>query len=502
MKLNHGNLWFGTEESYEQFVAAKDSVAHLVAQGEAAVKLKLMELRAGKAGSDDIFAMPSLVNISGGIATIDISGSLVNGFAGFGRFFGVLGYGDIQEALQEALASKDAKTILLNIDSGGGQVAGVQDTGNLIRQVAAVKPVIAYTDGVMASAAYWLGVSADKVYGSNLAQVGSVGTLIVHMEMSKAIEAGGRKVTMIRYGDYKALANSYEPLSDKGKEQLQSLANASGKIFVEYTADRRGTTPAKFQATMGEGRVFMGEDANAVGLLDGVMSFSDVMKTVKSLDNNLTGAHNSPNSKRTSSMKAKLSTKTLLAIAAGVALDGLGLSAPEANAEGIALEATALTALTAEATELVAAVAAARTAAVDTAVTAAVATATTELTSKLSAAELAAKTLGDKVTILEAAATDLTGKLNASATLSASQATIVKDSISVMSVALGGTADVGAALSGADLMAEHERLKASFVKKFPAGGVAAVNVDFKPKDTVKANGPNAHFRSLLQKSAA
>jgi signal peptide peptidase SppA len=499
MKISQSNLWFGTDESYSVFVDAQKQLEALYAQGENAIKMKIVEMKGGQGG--DPFAMPSLLQVEGGVGVIDISGSLVNGSSGFMRLFGVLGYADIQQALQEAALSKDVKSVLLRVDSGGGQVNGVEDTGLAIRTLAADKPVTTYADGTMASAAYWLGVSADHVLGGNTSQVGSVGTLIVHTEISKALEQSGRKVTMVRFGDYKASANAYEPLSDKGKAELQSLADQSGQIFVDYTAERRGVTPAKFQATMGEGRVFMGQKAADVGLLDSITNLQGAIAYAKSLDKANTPAHNPAKPQRNSTMKAKLSKKTLLAIAAGVALDALGLSAPEANADGVKLEAQDLVALTAEATELIAARTASLPAVVDNAaaVTAATAPLTaqiTELTAAAAKAKADLEAATGKVALAEAAATTLNGQLKVSTELGAELAAIVKDSASVMSVALGGTAESAAALVGAELLSEHARLKEQFAKKFPQGGVAAVQ-PLKPNVKAAGDGPSAMFRSLV-----
>lgn len=495
MKSSQSNLWFGTDESYGVFVDAQKQVAGLYAQGESAIKMKILEMKGGS--ESDPFALPSMLHVQDGLGVINVSGSLVNGSAGFMRLFGVVGYTDIQEALAEAAMNKDVESVLLHIDSGGGQVSGLEDAGLAIQGLSAMKPTVSYSDGTMGSAAYWLGASADAVLSGKTSQVGSVGTLIVHTEMSKALEQAGRKVTMVRYGTHKALANSIEPLSEAGKLELQALADQAGKIFVEYAAERRGTTPAKFQATMGEGRVFMGQKAMDVGLVDNITNLQGAMSYTKSLDKKKMPAQNPAQPKRNSAMKATLSKKTVLAIAAGDALDSLGLQAPEANAEGIALEADAQAALVAEATEVHAAQAAAVLAAV-TAATEPLTAEVADLTTKLAAASEVVAAATSKVTIAEAAATTLTGQLTASTELGAGLAAIVKDSVTVMSVALGGAPDIAAALVGSELLAEHTRLKDAFIKKFPSGGVAAVNAEYKPNAGIKGAGPSAQFRSLVK----
>jgi hypothetical protein len=319
------------------------------------------------------------------------------------------------------------------------------------------------------------------------------------MERSKQLEANGVTATIVRFGKFKALNNPVEPLSAEGKAQLQTLADDAGQIFVDYVAGRRGVTSAEFQKTMGEGRVFPGRKAADVGLTDGVMSLDQAMAHMKTLDTSSSAAHNSRSSTRGTHMKVAFAKKTILAIAAGTALDQLGLGAPEANAAGTKLEGDALAAFQTEAGEVKAAF--------DGAVKTAVEAATTDLNTKLTAATEAStkaaadlKTAQEELVIAKSAATDLNGKLTVSADLAAKASEIVKQSMSVMSVALGGAADVGASLTGTELLAEHARLAEQFQKKFPAGGVAAVNAAAKP--TVAASAVSPQFLHLVQANAA
>lgn len=489
------NLWFGTEESFQAYEAAATQLSALMAQGEDALKTAIRMFGGGD--GEDPFGMPSLVKVVDGVAQIDVSGSLVNGSSGFMRLFGVLGYSDITGALGQVAAmhaAGEVKSGVLMIDSGGGAVNGVQDAGQMIQAIGAKMPLVAYTDGSMFSAAYWLGASANEVIASNTSQVGSVGTLIVHMDATKALEMSGRKATLIRHGEFKAIANPFEPLSADAKAQLQSLADGSGKIFVNYVAGRRGMTASDFQATAGEGRVFLGDPAKKVGLVDAVMGYNDLMTKMKKLDTSNSRAHNS-RAKGNSSMKAHLSKKSLLAIATGVALDALGLSAVEANAEGITLEAADLAALTVEAQELITA----RDAALAVAKAAASTEAKAEIEPLLTKAQADLKAATDKVALLEAGTAGLTGQVAAANEMAATSAGIVRASLGVMQVALGGSGEIASTLVGKELLAEHEKVKEQFTKKFPVNGVAAVNLPIKKPDAAKS-GPSPEFLARLGKT--
>ena len=157
-------IWAGSETSLQ---AAIDGLAKLEASSN----------------EDEPCDEPRLLSVADGLATITIKGPLVNMDHPMLRFFGMTGYPEIRDALVAAVNDPEVKEILLDIDSGGGQVAGCDDTGNLIRAVHKVKPVTTYSD-TMASAAYWLGCSAGKVYSNKSALVGSIGVIATFKAVS------------------------------------------------------------------------------------------------------------------------------------------------------------------------------------------------------------------------------------------------------------------------------------------------------------------------------
>lgn len=210
--------------------------------------------------------------VHGGVAVMTIKGSLLNASIprDIAAWFGVSTYELIQESLNTAAQDQNVKHILLDIHSGGGAVAGVSDTANLIADINAnVKPVTSFTDSMMASAAYWLGCSAGRVFSSRTAAVGSIGVISTHFEYSKEMEQDGVTVTVLRAGEYKALASPYEPLSEKARQQIMDSLQHTYGIFLEHVANSRGTSVPVVKANMAEGKVFYGSDSEKVGLTDG-----------------------------------------------------------------------------------------------------------------------------------------------------------------------------------------------------------------------------------------
>lgn len=171
----------------------------------------------------------------------------------------------------KARDSSLVKAILLHIDSPGGVVDGTKELAEMIFESRGVKPVVAYTDGLMASAAYWIGSAADEVIAYPTAQVGSIGVAAMHVDYSKMDERRGVKRTYIYQGKYKRIANDAEPLNDEGKAYLQGMIDDFYGIFVDDVARNRGVKPKEILAT--ESKLFIAASAEKEGLVDTVGSF-------------------------------------------------------------------------------------------------------------------------------------------------------------------------------------------------------------------------------------
>lgn len=223
--------------------------------------------------------------VQDGVAVIPIKGSLVN--SSVPRWFEDLGYArsyqNIQQDLMQANADPSVKSILLDVNSGGGAASGVSSLSEAIK--ASEKPVHAFAENAM-SAAYWLASSAKTLTAANTAMVGSIGTVQVHLDVSGSYKQGGIDPTVLRSGEYKALGHSMEPLSDKAKTVMQDQLDYFTKIFVDGVAANRGMSPEGFSATAGQGRVFIGQQAKDVNLVDSIDSFQTVFATVAALGNN------------------------------------------------------------------------------------------------------------------------------------------------------------------------------------------------------------------------
>lgn len=216
--------------------------------------------------------------IRDGVAVVDIVGVLARRPAPLLELLGWTSTEAIRDDVQAVAERADVRVVVLNIDSPGGTVDGTQALADTVRAVRGRKPIVAYTDGMMASAAYWIGSAADSVYvGSRTAQIGSIGVVSTHVDRSNADAKAGLHVTEIVAGRFKASASPHAPLSDAGKDTLQAHVDYLYGVFVDAVAAHRGTTESAVHQRMADGRIFIGQQALDAGLADGFATLDQVV---------------------------------------------------------------------------------------------------------------------------------------------------------------------------------------------------------------------------------
>lgn len=210
----------------------------------------------------------------GGVAVLPIEGVLAPKANMFMRISGASSTQMLNAQIESAIADPRVKSLILVIDSGGGSVIGAPELAATVRELSGVKPIVAVTDGTMASAAYWIGSAANAVYGSGpTVNVGSIGVVATH---SYTPNAGSSQTTEITAGRYKRMASPAKPLDEEGAAYIQAKVDHIYGVFVETVAEHRGTTPEAVIEHMADGRVFIGQQAVDAGLLDGLMTVDQV----------------------------------------------------------------------------------------------------------------------------------------------------------------------------------------------------------------------------------
>ena len=180
-------------------------------------------------------------------------------------------YDNIMHSLAELENSAMVETLILDINSPGGSVAGCGETAEAISKFS--KPVYAVADGMMCSAAYWIGSQADEVAASESCSVGSVGVIATHMSLKGAYDKMGVKITEVAKGNKKNLFSPNKELSEKGKTELQSQVDLFFGKFVNAVKSKRTALSDKVL----DSGVFYGKDAIEAGLIDTIVNNKSTM---------------------------------------------------------------------------------------------------------------------------------------------------------------------------------------------------------------------------------
>lgn len=220
--------------------------------------------------------------VRSGVAIIPVMGSMIKRGNMFSDVSGMTSYEAIQRDIKQAAADPEVLAAVLNIDSPGGMVNGTASTAEAIRAFGLKKPIAAWTDGMMTSAAQWLGAATGNVYiGNDTTQLGSIGVIGRHQDISAAEAMGGVKTTIMTAGKYKGVGHPHAPLSAEHQALMQGSLDYAYSAFVNAMADYRGATVENVLANMAEGRVFNGQQAIDVGLADGMMSLEECCTLMK-----------------------------------------------------------------------------------------------------------------------------------------------------------------------------------------------------------------------------
>lgn len=178
---------------------------------------------------------------------------------------------------RQLVADETVGAIVLDVDSPGGSVFGVQELADEIFKARGSKPIVAVANSLAASAAYWIGSSADELVVTPSGMVGSIGVIAAHDDLSAMMERIGVKTTLITAGKFKGEGHPTQPLTEEARAALQDLIDGYYDSFVGAVARNRGVKVAEVRGGFAEGRVVGAKDAVSLGMADRVATLDQVV---------------------------------------------------------------------------------------------------------------------------------------------------------------------------------------------------------------------------------
>jgi ClpP class serine protease len=214
----------------------------------------------------------------GNVAIIAIEGSLVHKGAWLESESGETSYQGIQTQVSRARRDPNVKGVCFEIDCYGGESSGAFETADMVFALSREKPSIAILSDVAYSGGYLLAAAARQVIVPEQGGCGSIGAVTMHIDVSRALEAMGEKVTIIAAGAHKADFNPFEALPEdvaaKVKGELESIRASFAAAVSKY----RGPRFSFDDAMATEADCYSGAEAVTRGLADATGYPSDAFE--------------------------------------------------------------------------------------------------------------------------------------------------------------------------------------------------------------------------------
>lgn len=218
--------------------------------------------------------------LQGAAAVIQVYGTITPRPSLFSSWSGGTSAEGIGRAVEQAAADPQAEAIVLDIDSPGGSVFGLPEAAGKILAARKSKPIYAVANHVAASAAYWIATQAHTIAVTPAGQVGSVGVLWAHTDVSAFEEKIGYKTTYITAGQFKAEGASEFPLSEEARAERQRVVNEYYGMFTAAVVKGRGVKAERVEKDFGQGRMRLAAEAVELRMADRVATLEQIVAEV------------------------------------------------------------------------------------------------------------------------------------------------------------------------------------------------------------------------------
>ena len=191
-------------------------------------------------------------------------------------------YLDTVSIISEATKDESIKAVVIDVDSPGGAVGASQEIYRAIEKLREKKPVVVSMGNVAASGGYYISAPANVIYANPGTITGSIGVIIQHVDVSEILNKFGVKVNTIKSGANKEILYPTKPLLPEQKALLEKTVMDVYNQFLDAIVKYR---PIKKDVlkSYADGRVFSGNEAKALGLVDKIGNIQDAISEAKKL---------------------------------------------------------------------------------------------------------------------------------------------------------------------------------------------------------------------------
>jgi len=198
----------------------------------------------------------------------------------FGSQAGAAYSGVVVDHLRRAEADPDVKSVVMRVVSPGGSVVASDEIHQ--QMMAMSKPIVVSMGEVAASGGYYVSAPASEIYANQSTLTGSIGVISQFLDLSALFEEYGIAATVIKSGTHKDGGSIFRPMTDEEEAIWQDIIDEVYEGFVLVVADGRDMSIDEVK-TLADGRVYTGEQAKELGLVDELGNLPDVIERAAEL---------------------------------------------------------------------------------------------------------------------------------------------------------------------------------------------------------------------------
>lgn len=196
-----------------------------------------------------------------GVGVVDIKGVIVSSE-------------EIVRRLSRMRESSSIKAVILRIDSPGGAVGASQEIYQEVKRTNETKPVVASLGSIAASGGYYAAIGAAQIIANPGTMTGSLGVILKFANLEELFDKIGYRSETVKSGALKDIGAPDRPMSETERQLLQELIDSVHGQFVKAVATSRSLDEQEVRA-LADGRIFSGEQAQGLGLIDELGNFTD-----------------------------------------------------------------------------------------------------------------------------------------------------------------------------------------------------------------------------------
>lgn len=219
--------------------------------------------------------MPGVLG-GGKIGVITITGVIKDGGRG-GLFAGPAGSRGIMQDIRKAAKDNDVKAVILLLNTPGGSPAASHAIWEEVMRLRGKKKVVACMTDICASGGYYIASAADTIVAQGSTLTGSIGVIFGGVGYYGLMQKLGLTDETQTAGKYKDMGSGMRPMTAEEKQYLHGLLQDVYSQFIEAVAKGRRMDPARVRK-LAEGRIYTGNQAKQVGLVDSIGNFYDAVK--------------------------------------------------------------------------------------------------------------------------------------------------------------------------------------------------------------------------------